>query len=550
MNPLESRMLIGRFDALHSQRQDMEAELDEIEQYIDPIRGGKFFSDQSSQYETQWRRPEIFDSTARKCSINLAANMNSYLTNHSAKWFDLNFRNTELNTNQEAKEWLEECGDRIYEALNDSNFNREMASHYLDLVNYGTAFLMEEVENELDYDGINFQSIPIRESYFEPDHKDQVKHFFRHLQWTNVQIVDKFGRDNCPTDIVDAAEAGTQLDTKESVIFCIWEREEYKEVSDERPVVAPEERQWGYAYLLRSDGFVFDEGGYYEQPAYVTRWEKTSGNYWGFGPGHIALPTVKSVNEMRRLMKVRASKEIDPTIIVEQRNLIGDLDLEPGGVVVVKDINGIKFLFPESNFSIAMSDLDKDHDMIRSIYFADDLMLRDSPQMTATEVMERTERLIKLLGGTFGRLQAGLLDPVVERTFNILFRAGELPEIPSVVAETNERDVLDITYTGALARAQKSDKVINTRRWVDSVKMDAEFNPDGLDVVDFDEMHRGEAELLGVPAKYLKGDEEVDKVRQGRQQQQEAAQVAEQAQAEGDAMQAVGKGEQELRAVE
>ena len=71
----DKRMLLGRFESLWGMRKDMEAELDQIEQYIDPIRGGKFFNDQSSQYETQWSRPEVFDSTARKASIDLAANI-------------------------------------------------------------------------------------------------------------------------------------------------------------------------------------------------------------------------------------------------------------------------------------------------------------------------------------------------------------------------------------------------------------------------------------------------------------------------------------------
>ena len=65
------------------------------------------------------------------------------------------------------------------------------------------------------------------------------------------------------------------------------------------PNVDPMDRQWGWAYILHDDGYIFDEGGYYEMAAHAVRWEEASGNDWGFGPGHIALPSVKSVNEMR-----------------------------------------------------------------------------------------------------------------------------------------------------------------------------------------------------------------------------------------------------------
>lgn len=548
MNPTNA-MLKGRFETLWGQRKDMESEWEEIETYVAPLRGGKFFSDQSSQYETEWNRGEIFDSTALDAADRLAKAMNSYLTNPSTKWFELNFRDTDLNTNQEAKEWLQECGKRVYEALIDSNFNGEMASHYLDLVQFGNGFIMEEVENELQYDGISFQSIPIRECYFEPDHNDQIKYFYRHLQWTAVQIVDKFGRDNCPDDIVTMADAGTQLDVKHSVIFCIWENHEYKEINEDRPVVAAEDRQWGWKYLMREGEHEFSAGGYYEQPAYVTRWEKTSGNYWGFGPSHLALPTIKGVNEHRKLRKTRAAKEIDPNTFVEQRNIIGDLDLSPGGLTTVKDLDGIKEFYPTNSPVIAQTDLSEDQQMIRSIFFADDLVLKESPQMTATEVLERTERLIKLLGGTFGRLQNGLLNPVVERTFNILWRAGELPEVPAIVAESDNKDILDIQYTGSLARSQKAEEVLQVRRWITSLKEDAEFDPDSLDIVDWDEMHRGEAELMGVPAKYMKGEEEVEQTREQRAAQQKAMQEAQLAQEQGAGMQAQGEGQQALQAV-
>lgn len=549
MNPTNS-MIMGRFEALWSQRKDMESEWDEIEQFVAPLRGGKFFSDQSSQWETQWSRTEIYDSTAIDASDRLAKAMNSYLTNPSVKWFELNFRDTALNAVQVAKEWLQECGSRVYDELIESNFNGEMASAYLDLVQFGNAFVMEEVENELKYDGLSFLAMPIRECYFEPDHNDQIKWFYRHLQWTAVQIVDKFGAENCPTDIVEIATAGTQLDTKHSVIFCIYENDDYKEIDDDRPVVAPEDRRWGWKYLIREGDHEFSSGGYYEQPAYVSRWEKTSGNYWGFGPAHIALSTIKSVNEHRRLLKIRAAKEIDPNVFVEERNIVGDLDLEPGGLTVVKNIDGIREFFPTNSPVISSIDLADDQAMIRGIFFADDLVLKESPQMTATEVLERTERLIKLLGGTFGRLQTGLLNPVVERTFNILWRAGELPEMPQVVADSEIEDILDIVYTGALARSQKAEEVLNVRRWVTSIKEDAEFSPESLDIVDFDEMHRGEADLMGIPAKYIKAQKEVDDMRDERAAQKQAAEEAVVAEQQGKAMQAVGDGQTALRAVE
>jgi hypothetical protein len=212
----------------------------------------------------------------------------------------------------------------------------------------------------------------------------------------------------------------------------------------------------------------------------------------------------------------------------------------------------MKYLSPESNFSIAVDDLERDQMFIRQVFFNDDLFLKDSPQMTATEVMERTERLIKLLGGTFGRLVATLLDPTIQRTFNILWRAGELPPMPKSVEEEaqNADDVLDINYTGALARSQKQEEVIAAERFLQGLMMQAEIKPEVLDLFNFDKYNRGQADKGGVPADYLMSDKDVKATRDRRAQQQEQAQQAQLAQETGAGMQAMGEGQQALKAVE
>src|SRR3546814_8667500 len=58
---------------------------------------------------------------------------------------------------------------------------------------------------------------------------------------------------------------------------------------------------------------------------------------------------------------------------------------------------------------------------------ADRLGQIDAPRMTATEVLERSAEMARLLGATFGRLQSELLFPLIHRAVAILQRRGELP---------------------------------------------------------------------------------------------------------------------------
>src|SRR3546814_18845306 len=57
---------------------------------------------------------------------------------------------------------------------------------------------------------------------------------------------------------------------------------------------------------------------------------------------------------------------------------------------------------------------------------ADRLGQIDAPRMTATEVLERSAEMARLLGATFGRLQSELLFPLIHRAVAILPPPGAL----------------------------------------------------------------------------------------------------------------------------
>jgi hypothetical protein len=56
---------------------------------------------------------------------------------------------------------------------------------------------------------------------------------------------------------------------------------------------------------------------------------------------------------------------------------------------------------------------------IRDTFYVNQLMMQNGPQMTATEVVQRNEEKMRLLGPVLGRLQSELLRPLIDRTFAI-----------------------------------------------------------------------------------------------------------------------------------
>ncbi|MGA0840920.1 MAG: portal protein, partial [Pseudomonadales bacterium] len=158
---------------------------------------------------------------------------------------------------------------------------------------------------------------------------------------------------------------------------------------------------------------------------------------------------------------------------------------------------------------------------IRQAFYVDQLLLSTGPAMTATEVLQRNEEKMRLLGPVLGRLQAELLQPLIDRVFNLLLRARALPPAPEELQGQN----IDIEYVSPLAKAQKLTDLQSVMRGMELMLQGSQFAP----VTDYlDAAGRGRyiAETTGIPATVLRSDEQVaDLRRQAAEAQAQQAQM-------------------------
>jgi len=515
---MDNKEIVKRFDQHRSDRTVVEGEWDIIERYIYPLGGGKFFQDSVSEGEMDWNRSRyIYDSTAIMAHQTLAASIQSNIAPLSGRWFDMRFKQNDLNSDLESQQWIEECSETIYQTLQESNFNLEFGKSCMDISAFGNTAIVEEVPNEVEWEGISFSSIPIREIFFDPDKNNQIGNLYRRLQWVPSKIISKFGEENVPKEVIEKWEAGNVQ--KQEIIFCVFVRKD-KADADTSKALAPKERPFGYKYVLKVGlETLGEEGGYYEMPAFFASWAKASGSKWGYGPAGTAKGDTITLNDTVRMKLQAAAKMINPPILTTQRNIIGDLDIEPGGETVVRDLNGTKPMETGADFAAANDLIDRLQDSIRRIFHNDQLTLKESPAMTATEVQVRYELMQKVLGTVLGQLQTGLLDPIVQRTFSILTRAGRLPEMPDKVREL--QGTVEIEYTGPMARSQKADKAVAMERYIMTLSQAAQIFPEMMDVVEPEDYARKIAEYMGVPADALRDEKAVAKVQEERATAQE-----------------------------
>jgi|GEM_PF-1769795 len=509
-----------RVALLESERKTQEGLWQEIATYITPYRA-EFFMQNQTEGSIKVERPELFDGTALQAQLNLGANLHGNLTSPFFRWFHMKFREAALNDDSEAREWLESVAEQMWQALQESDFSLEIAEIYNDLTAFGTAALIEEFNED---DKLDFTAVPLKEVYFEEGAKGQPLNFYRILNWTALQIVDKFG-DAVPDDIKTKAESAQASTERFRVFFCIFPRAGAKK-GPAFKAMPPKRRPWGYKYILERDASLLGkEGGYYDMPAAVTRWNKINESRWGHGPSHIAVYDAKTLNRQEELMLQALAKVVDPPMVTTERGLVGDLDQTPGGLTVVKNREALWPLIEKIDYRVVDGERENRRNMIREYYFASRLDLKESPAMTATEVERRWQQMQKLLGPTLGRLQAELLDPIIRITFGALWRAGKLPPMPESLAGKDA--ALDIEYVGPIPLAQKQDqaRAIETEATFAASMIEA-YGPEATDPIDIGKAVREHAFNSGVPAKVLRSEADMKKKREAR-----AAQEAEQANA-------------------
>lgn len=467
----------------------------------------------------QRRTDRLFDSSGVHDAELLRSSLAGALMPPMLKWFSLVMRDEALNQLKPVRDYLEAVRDRTLKALSQSNFASENMETLHDLAVFGTGALLVEAGDPGylgKFGGLRFRALTLREYVIAEDPFGRVDDLRRLFDMSARQIVDRWymGDPGQAPERVKTAMENNKPDDAFQVLHSVYPRRDRKAGRSTRA-----NKPWASCYqLYGQEDVLLDEGGFEEFPFLVPRWAKASGEIWGYGPAHTALPDIRSLNRAIELYLAAAGKAVDPTILADDDSVTGSLTLEPAGVVYRRPGAVIEPLESKARFDVAQNLNERLERKISEVFFLDALRLRFKPNMTATEVMALQDEMLRLLGPTAGRLHAELLGPVIERSIGILSRSGELPDPPDVLLE-HGGDV-DIQYEGPLARASKSadlnaiDRVQTMRERIAT----SMGNPSIYDVFDLDKEMAHYAVNGGYPAPLLRDEEVTAQLRQAKAQ--------------------------------
>jgi hypothetical protein len=287
---------------------------------------------------------------------------------------------------------------------------------------------------------------------------------------------------------------------------------------------------WASVYVLVEGEKVLSEGGFHEMPYMVPRWSKMPGEVYGRSPGMLALPDVKQLNAVVRTTLRAVQKATDPPLVASDDGVIKPVRTAPGAIIYGQFLpNGalpIQPLPQPTNFNLPFDLIARLQANIAKAFLVDQLNLPErDPRMTLGEFLERNEQRLLLQAPQLARLQGELFGPLIDRVFAIMLRRGEFPPPPEALAGAD----LKIEYVSPAARAQRSQQAGAFQRWLMGVSPLAQFDPSVMDNLDMDKAARGGADILGVPADWLRSADDVAAIREARAEaarQQQAAQEA------------------------
>lgn len=424
----------------------------------------------------------LFDGTAPDAVEQLAASLLAELTPPWSRWFGLKpGHDVDPSDKDELAEILDSAAARVQGHFDRSNFAVEIHQCFLDLVTTGTATLLFEEAPVGCPTAFRFSAIPAAEIFIDGDVNGQIERHYRVTKSTLSEIRRRFA--GCVDLLGISADAGTSPDLELELLEAVSARGSL----------------FDYQAILPAQGdavrapLVLAEGVFEQSPFLTFRWMKGTGELYGRSPVMTALPDIKTANKVVELVLKNASIAATGIWLAEDDGVLNpaNIRLVPGSIIPkAAGSAGLTPLQAPGRFDVSELVLSDLRSRIRHTLMADRLAQVADRRMTATEVLERSAEMTRLLGAIYGRLQAELLTPLMSRALAILRRRGEVPPV------TLDGTVVDLHYRSPLARVQAREEIRNTLLWLETA---GKLGGDAAEFVDLAATSRWLAEVLGVP---------------------------------------------------
>jgi hypothetical protein len=528
------KQMLSRLTALKQERSSWDSHYKEISDNLLP-RSGRFFL--SDRNKGEKRHNNIYDSTGIRALETLTAGMMSGANSPARPWHRLTTSDPELDESAPVKKWLTDVRNQQMSIFARSNTYRSLHMLYEELGAFGTgaSIIVPHFKNVIHHYPQTVGQYCIAE-----DNEGKVNTIYREFSMSVVQMVREFGRAKCSLSVQNMYDRGS-LDAFITIYHAIEPRADRDLSKNDNLNMAYRST---YFEAGGNEDQLLSESGFKEFIAICPRWAVQGGDIYGNSPAMKALGDIKALQH-KALRKAQAiDLQTNPPLQAPTSVAAVGVNRLPGGVTYAdspSQIGGVRTAYEVNlRLDFLLQDIQDNRQLVREAFHSDlFLMLANSNngQMTATEVAERHEEKLLMLGPTIERVHNEMLAPMVEMTFARQIEAGTVPPPPPEL----QGKELSIEFVSMLAQAQRAVATNSVDRFVANLGVVASMKPEVLDKFDQDRWADVYADAQGIDPELIVPSDKVALIRQARAQQMAQQQANEQAAQAADAASKLGR---------
>lgn len=513
--------LITDYEYLFGLRGNWNSHWTEIAQRIFPMESWLFQNFSQLNMQGDKRNFEVYDSTGILALQRFGAILDSLLTPRDQFWHRIKPSDDNLLKDKATRLWYERANNVLFEERYSpkSNFAAQNQGQYLSLGAYGTGVLF--IDRLAGTPGLRYRHVHLGECYLQENHQGLIDRNCRHFMMTARQAYQMFG-DECPVNITAVKDRFPDR----QFFFLHWvmpnsdrdlDRKDYKGMEYESIYISIEGRK------------IVKRGGYTNFPYAISRYYQAPNEAYGRSIAMDVLPSLKTLNEQKKTMLKQGHRVVDPVLLAHDDGVIDGFSLAPGAINaggVSADGKMLIQPLPTGNLAMGKDVMEDERNLINDSFLISLFqVLTENPQMTATEVLERTREKGILLAPTIGRQQSEYLGPMIDRELDLLSAMGKLPPQTGLMKEA--KGAYKTIYDSPITRTMKAEWSAGAQRTVETLMQLAQAtqDPSYLFYIDFDVAAPIMASINGTPDSWIRSKAEVDKLKAAHAKQMQMQQA-------------------------
>ncbi len=517
--------IIEEHNYLFSDRTNFEGHWQEVAERVLPAERTQFQKRNAGRNKGEKRSEFIFDSTAPIALGRFASIMDSLITPQSETYHFLATSNPQVNKDKDVRTYFETVNRLLfkYRYAPKANFSAQNNRNFFSIGAYGNGCVFTDALDDSKEKGVRYRNTHLAETYFAENHQGLVDKVYRYFPMTARQAIQMCGmlKAEVPSYLNDEKNKEREF----WFLHCVKPRED---VDYERKDFKG--MPWASYYISIQQELVLNEGGYTSFPYAIARYNQTPGEVYGRGPMMEVLPSIKTLNEEKKQVLQAGHRALNPVLMLFDDGIMNRFNLAPGAQNfggVTADGRPLVHPLPVGNLMVGKELMDDERKDINDVALVNLFQLMiESPQKSATEVMELAREKGILIAPTSGRIQAEYLGQLIDREIDVLGEQRLIPPMPQLLKEA--KGEYRVTYNSPLSRTQRSGEGAGFYRVMErSIEIaNATQSPAIFDNFNVDAaIQEIASEIEAVPSRWMNPPDQVAAVRQNRAQQQQEQQA-------------------------